>query len=334
VTATSADTGLRPYVDAARGHDRLVARGLTDPGSMEGVIWPAFVADVAPWAGLDYDQDVSAGRLLGTVSRAAADARPDVVIVSDPALFDRAGLVEPFGVPEPAAFPRGWLDTQERWFPIYVQPIVAIHNAHRAAPPRTWDDLAATPPARLALDDPARMLTSGPALAELSAALEPARWDALLATIAHHDTLLVADNERAVLEVSTGSRWAGLANWNVARRIRPGSPVRHVFLQPTPCVPGFGVLLRDGRAKPLARLFLAWLATPAGQRAYAASGRIPARPDVDARPSIATVLPSGVEPLYGGVPWLTESDAWAARFRELIPAERDGVREGKLRRPA
>ena len=332
--SSSTSGPLGPFIPAARDHPRLVARGLTDPDSMEGVVWPAFRADVAPWATLDYEQDVSAGRLLSAVSAAGSAARPDLVIVSDPALFDRAGLVEPFVVPEAEAFPRGWLDEHSRWFPIYVQPIVAIHNAHRAAPPRSWDELAATAPARLVLDDPARMLTSGPALAELSVALDQRRWDGLLDVIAERDTLLVADNERAVLEVSTGSRWAGLANWNVARRIRPGSPVRHVFLQPTPCVPGFGVLLRDARAEPLARLFLAWLASPAGQGAYAASGRIPARPDVDARPSIATVLPHGVEPLYGGVPWLTDSDAWAARFRDRIPAVRDGAREGKIRRPA
>jgi ABC-type Fe3+ transport system substrate-binding protein len=180
------------------------------------------------------------------------------------------------------------------------------------------------------LDDPARMLTSGPALAELSSVLPEPDWRTLVTALGTRSALLVADNERAVLEVSTGSRWLGLANWNVARRIRVGSPVRHVFLQPTPCVPGFGLLIRDAPAASLGRLFLAWLSSARGQQAYAASGRIPARPDVQARPSLSSVLPAGITPLFGSVPWLTESDGWAARFRELIPADRDVAREGKL----
>jgi ABC-type Fe3+ transport system substrate-binding protein len=312
-------------------HDRLVVRGLTDPGSMERVIWPAFRADVAPSAALDYAQDVSAARLLADVAGRSPERRPAVAIVSNPALFERSGLAEPFEVADADAFPPGWLDAERRWLPIYVQPIVAIYNAHRALPPRDWSSLASSAPVgRLVLDDPARMLTSGPALAELSTALPDRDWAALVASIAEQAANLVADNERAVLEVSTGSRWVGLANWNVARRLRPGSPVRHVFLRPTPCVPGFGVLVRGAPAQPLARLFLAWLSSERGQQAYAASGRIPARPDVEARPSLATVLPAGVEPLYGSAPWLTESDAWAARFRELIPADRMDAREGKL----
>lgn len=316
---------------AARSDERLIARGLTDAGSMEGVIWPAFRDDVAPWATLDYAQDVSAARLMTRVADDPPERRPAVAIVSNPALFDRAGLAEPFEVAEPGAFPPGWLDPGGRWLPIYVQPIVAIHNAHRCAPPRDWTELAGLAPAgRLVLDDPARMLTSGPALAELSSVLSEAAWRSLVAGIAAR-ALLVADNERAVLEVSTGSYWLGLANWNVARRIRPGSPVRHVFLQPTPCVPGFGLLVRDAPGRGLGRLFLAWLASERGQQAYAASGRIPARPDVSARPSLPGVLPTGVDPLFGTVPWLAESDAWATRFRELIGADRDRAREGKLR---
>jgi ABC-type Fe3+ transport system substrate-binding protein len=322
---------LRGLAEAAASQPRLVARGLTDPGSMARVIWPAFRDDVAPWAGLDYEQDVSAARLLSTIAASPPDRRPAVAIVSNPALFDRAGLAEPFEIVETGAFPHGWLDPERRWLPIYVQPIVAIYNAHRAFPPRDWSSLASSVPAgRLVLDDPARMLTSGPALAELSSALSDRDWRSLVDSIAAHAASLVGDNERAVLEVSTGSRWVGLANWNVARRIRQGSPVRHVFLRPTPCVPGFGVLVHGAPSAALGRLFLAWLSSRHGQHAYAASGRIPARPDVDTRPSLHSVLPADVEPLYGSVPWLTESDAWATRFQELIPADRQLAREGKL----
>lgn len=317
---------------AARNDRALVVRGLTDAASMREVIWPTFRADVAPWAELDYAQDVIAPRLLRAIADAEPADRPTVALVSNPAPFDRAGLVEPYRTPYEERFPAGWLDPDGRWLPIYVQPIVAIHNVHRIPPPTAWQQLG--DPAlrgRVALDDPARMLTSGPALAELSSRLDAAAWTGLVSAIGANGPLLVADNERSVLEVSTGARWLGLSNWNVARRVRAGSPVRHVFLQPTPCIPGFGVLVAGAPASALGRLFLAWLSSERGQRAYAATGRIPARPDVDAQPSLAGVLPAGIEALFGSTDWLAEPERWAARYRELIPADRGSAAEGKLR---
>jgi ABC-type Fe3+ transport system substrate-binding protein len=321
---------LAVLASAAHGERSLVARGLTDQGSMREVIWRAFRESVAPWAELDYAQDVRASRLLDLVRSADGPARPSVVIVSSPALFDRAGALEPYRTPFADRFPAGWADERDRWTPLYVQPIVAIHNTHRAPPPRTWRDLAdETLRDRIVLDDPARMLTSGPAFAELVSALGEPAWTDLLAGIAAQRPHLVGDNERAVLEVATGSRWVGLSNWNVARRVRPGSPVRHVFLDPTPCIPGFAVLVAEPPAPALARLFLAWLASDEGQRAYAATGRIPARLDVVATPSLATILPAAVAPVFGTSDWLTEPERWTARFRELLPAG-DGALEGKV----
>jgi ABC-type Fe3+ transport system substrate-binding protein len=323
---------LRRLAAAARSERTLIARGLTDPASMRDVIWPAFRADVAPWAEIDYAQDVIAGRVLGAVRDADPDRRPAVVLVSNPILFDRAGLLEPMETPFAAHFPAGWIDADRRWLPVYVQPIVAIHNAHHTAPPREWADLAeARLRGRVVFDDPARMLTSGPAFAELSTAWGDDAWSAALAAMAAVEPRLVADNERAVLEVSTGSRWMGLANWNVARRIRAGSPVRHTFLRPTPCVPGFGLLLAGAPAGSLGRLFLAWLSSEGGQRAYAATGRVPARPDVAATPSLASVLPPGVEPLFGAADWVSSPERWVDRYQELFPADRGAAAEGKLR---
>jgi ABC-type Fe3+ transport system substrate-binding protein len=215
--------------------------------------------------------------------------------------------------------------------PLYVQPIVATYNAHRIPPPGRWEDLADPRlRGRIAFDDPARMLTTGPALAELSSVLAPDAWAELVGGLQSLEPRLVGDNERAVLDVSTGSCWVGLSNWNVARRVRPGSPVRHTFLRPTPCVPGFGVLIDGAPGIALGRLFLTWLSSPNGQRAYAATGRIPAQPDIDAVPSLAAVLPAGVDALFGTADWLTDPERWATRFRELMPADRAVVREGKL----
>jgi ABC-type Fe3+ transport system substrate-binding protein len=244
----------------------------------------------------------------------------------------RAGLSVAFESPFTDRFPAGWTDPAGQWLPLYVQPIVGIYNGHRASPPRSWRDLAdRSEPGRLVFDDPARMLTTGPALAELLATFGEAGWEAFVRSLADRTPGLVADNERAVLEVATGSRWTGLSNWNVARRVRPGSPVRHVFLAPTPCVPGFGVLIKDSPAPSLARLFLAWLGSERGQQAYAATGRIPARPDVGGWPSLSTVLPTGVEPVFGSSDWLADPDRWADRYRELLPADRATAAEGKLR---
>jgi ABC-type Fe3+ transport system substrate-binding protein len=323
---------VRSLADEARTDRPLVARGLTDAGSMRDTIWPAFRDEVAPWATLDYEQDVVAGRLLASVRGKAEEDRPAVALVSNPALFDRAGVLAPFEAAFADRFPAGWVDPAGRWLPVYVQPIVAIHNAHRASPPRSWDDFVGTAVRdRLVFDEPARMLTTGPALAELSSVLGASGWETFMRALAARAPRLVGDNERAVLEVATGTSWTGLSNWNVARRVRPGSPVRHTFLAPTPCVPGFGVLVRGAASEPLGRAFLAWLSSEAGQQAYARTGRIPARPDVRASPSLASLLPAGVEPLFGSADWLTDPERWVARFEALIPRTGDTALEGKLR---
>jgi ABC-type Fe3+ transport system substrate-binding protein len=173
------------------------------------------------------------------------------------------------------------------------------------------------------------MLTSGPALAELSAVLEPPAWDALVAGMAANAPELVADNERSVLEVATGSRWLGLSNWNVARRVRAGSPVRHTFLDLTPCVPGLGAMVAGARNADLAAEFLRWLTTDPGQRAYAATGRIPSRIELDVPTRLDRILPAHVTPLLGGASWVADPDPWVERFRERFGAADRVAREGK-----
>lgn len=301
---------------------------------MHDVLWAAFRSELAPWAELDYQQEISGERLRRTLERGDGASRPSLVIVSNPVAFDRAGLAEPFEAPSADRFPVDWIDAAGRWAPLYVQPIVAIYNAHHVAPPRQWADLAAqVHRSRVVFDDPVRMLTTGPALAELESALGEPGWRAFIGDLAANEPRLVADNERAVLEVATGACRLGLSNWNVARRVRPGSPVRHVFLSPTPCIPGFGLLLRGGAGPALARAFLAWLTSEGGQRAYARTGRIPAMPDVDAQLSLSAILSKGAQPLFGSADWLTEPDRWADRYRALGLAGAERPAEGKLRAP-
>jgi hypothetical protein len=128
----------------------------------------------------------------------------------------------------------------------------------------------------------------------------------------------VGDNERSVLEVATGSRWVGLSNWNVGLRVRKGSPVRMILLDPTPCVPGFGVLVPGGNSAELGRQLLNWLATEDGQQAYSATGRVPASLSIDAPTALHNVLPAGVSPLHGAVDWVARPRPWADRFRTLF----------------
>src|SRR5262249_37653546 len=156
---------------------------------------------------------------------------------------------------------------QRHWFALYVQPVVVVYNQYHAVPPPAqWTDLADTRwTGRLVLEEPWQMVSTGPALAELQSVLGEGGLADLLAAIARSGLHLVSDTERAVVEIATGSRWVGLTVWNVARRVRAGSPVRFVFLEPTPCVPAFAALARAASSPNLARLFLAWLSSPGGQ---------------------------------------------------------------------
>src|SRR3954453_2450166 len=162
----------------------LVAVGTTDVRSITGVVWPAFQRDHPDAPGIDYRQDLSLSRVRASIEAPDAAARPDVILVSDPAPLAADGLLAA-GEMETDGMPAGWLDPGRRWAPLYVQPVVAIWNGYRGMAPRAWQDLVAPETAgRLIFEEPWRMLTSGPALAELSAVLDPPAWDALLSGMA------------------------------------------------------------------------------------------------------------------------------------------------------
>jgi ABC-type Fe3+ transport system substrate-binding protein len=298
---------------------------------MRDVIWAAFHEQVAPWAELDYQQEVRGNAVVRRLTEPDT-APPDVLVVANPARLAASGLLEPHQQPYADRYPSGWVDAGGAWSPVYVQPVVVVFNRHHvAAPPARWADLG--DPGRvgkLVFEEPWAMLATGPALAELSVPLGEEAWGELLRGMAAGGPLIVADNERSVLEVATGSRHTGLSNWNVALRLRADSPVRHVFLDPTPCIPGFAALPVGGASPNLARLFLAWLGSPGGQRAYAETGRIPAMPDADASISLARVLPAGVEPLFGAVDWLRDPDPWVDRYRATFAVPTGPLRRGKM----
>jgi len=300
----------------------LVVRGLTDVRSVREILWPGFGRAEGADAGLDYRQEVDMQRLRREVLDLAPQDRPDVLVVADPVAFHRDGLIMPVEAGDPGPRPTAWIDHDSRWVAIYVQPIVAIYNALYRRPPRSWLEL--TDPSwrgRLVFEAPVRMLTTGPALAELQSGLGEMAWAAWLHGLAANEVHQVADNERAVLEVATGARHAGFSNWNVARRVRPGSPVRHVFLDPTPCVPAFAVAVAGGRSPVLGHRFVRWLASPAGQTAYGQSGRIPAI-EIDVPGSAgAGVIPPSVRLAAGTADWISDPDRWVARFAAIFPAE-------------
>jgi ABC-type Fe3+ transport system substrate-binding protein len=307
----------------------LVGVGLTDVRSVQAILWPAFQADTGVGEELEYRQEVDMPRLLAALGDPGAP-RPDVVFVANPAAFEQAGLLSVTDGIGSADVPDAWRDRGERWAPLYVQPVVFVYNNHYAVPPVSWPDLLDRRwSERLVFEHPARMLTTGPALAELSPALGD-DWPRFLDQLADQRPLLVADNERSVLEVATGSRWGGLSNWNVARRVRAGSPVRHAFLDPTPCIPGFGAVVAEAQGRDLAARFLRWLTSDAGQRAYARTGRIPAVAEVDRSLTTDVIVPPGIARTAGSVDWLRDPEPWVAAFDRAFPSGSVAA-AGKLR---
>lgn len=302
------------------GATRLVARGLTDVRSFREVIWPAFRQHDPTATELDYRQDVDVTRLRREVGQVPPGERPDALILADPLLFARDGLLSPLEATTPDPGVPAWQDPSRRWATVYVQPIVATYNALYRRPPRSWLELADEAwHDRLVVEAPVRMLTTGPAFAELRGSMGEPAWSAWLARLAKAGMHQVGDNERAILEVATGSRWGGLANWNVARRVRPGSPVRHVFLDPTPIVPAFAAVVAGGRSPALGHRFVTWLASADGQAAVARTGRIPALGLEEPSSPSRTVIPASIGRLAGTADWVTEPDHWIEAFARIFP---------------
>jgi ABC-type Fe3+ transport system substrate-binding protein len=282
-------------------------------------IWPAFQRAAGSSAEIDYAQEVVGSRVLARVrDRVAGDEPPDVVILLNPEPFVAAGLADRAEPSLRDRYPSAWTSDGTLW-PLYVEPTVAIYNRHYATPPTAWQALAdGSCENRLALEQPWLMSTTGPALAELSSALPGDRWDDLVEQLAELRPRLVPDNERAVREVATGAAWAGLTNVRFARRVRVESPVRHAFLDPVPCVPVFGVLVRGGHNPTLARSFLEWLTSADGQRAVADAERVPSLPALGIPIVERLAAMPGVRPLFGTVPWVAASATWGERFRSMF----------------
>ena len=103
------DPALEPLAAAARAETRLVGVGLTDARSMRDVIWAAFRDAVAPWAELDYQQEVRGSAVVRRLTEADL-APPDVVVVANPARLAASGLLEPHEQPYADRYPPGWVD--------------------------------------------------------------------------------------------------------------------------------------------------------------------------------------------------------------------------------
>jgi len=303
---------------------RLVALGVTDAASIADIIWPAFQRAVASSVEIDYAQETAASRALARVRDEGSDNRPDVVFLLNPESFLGAGFAEPAEPPIADRYPAAWAGESGNLWPLYMEPTVAIYNAYYTTAPAAWRDLATVAPGRLVFEAPWVMSTTGPALAELSGALDPETWQALLRGLVGGHPRLVSDNERAVLGVGTGTSWMGLSNLRFARRVRAESPVRHVFLDPVPCVPAFGVLVHGARNRRLARTFLEWLTSEDGQSAFAAAGRVPCLPSLGIPAFSRLTGNRDVRPLFGTVPWVTGASTWAERFRSMF-AESEAV---------
>ncbi|MGH2513919.1 MAG: ABC transporter substrate-binding protein, partial [Candidatus Limnocylindrales bacterium] len=302
---------------------------------VQDVLWPAFRGSDPGAGDVDYRQDVDMPRMRREVGAQAASDRPDVLFVADPILFYRAGIVAPVEGIEAGPRPGPWVDSGGRWVSTYAQPIVAIYNTVYRRPPGSWLELADEAwRGRLVVEAPERMLTTGPAFAELRETLGAGAWQGWLTGLAAGGLRQVADNERAVLEVATGARWAGLSNLNVARRVRPGSPVRHVFLDPTPLVPAFAVAVAGGRLPELGARFVRWLGSAAGQEAYRRTGRLPAVAVGDAAgdsgPPVVPVVPAGIGRSAGMADWIADPDRWIKIFASIFPTE-TVLHAGKLR---
>jgi ABC-type Fe3+ transport system substrate-binding protein len=304
---------------------------LTDIRSFREILWPSFREEYPRAPEVDYRQDVDMGRLRRELTGGGTGVEPDVLILSDPLPFARDGLLEGLDDLGPDPRPSAWQDEMGRFVAIYVQPIVATYNSLYRRPPRSWNDLATEDwRGRLVFEAPEQMLTTGPAFAELRGSMGENAWKDWLSSLASLGVNQVADNERAVLEVATGVRWGGLANWNVARRVRPGSPVRHVFLDPTPLIPAFAAVKSGGRSPELARRFVRWFASANGQAAVARTGRIPAIGIESPTSLSAGVIPPSIGRVAGMADWVKNRDIWVETFVSIFPSV-DSLRAGKFR---
>lgn len=299
-------TAREKIIEAARTEKTLVVYGPMDAPDVTGIIWPRFKQQY-PWAELQYTEGF--GPLMARFVQESKSGAPtaDVVTQSLSSL-----LLEPIGKGETVPFPenrykdlysKDVLDAQNRYYVIFGLACVPIYNTNKVKAqdlPKTWMDLTDSKwRGKMAFNNPASLVAWGACLAELNSHMDAATYDKFLKGLAENKPLITESATHAYQIVVSGEKDIAIVHLNDVIVQPPGTPVKHVWMNPTPSTPIGATIAKNARHPNLARLFVEWLISAEGQAAIGATGRVPILPGVPSPVDKVGGIPPGINLVAG-----------------------------------
>ena len=202
----------------------------------------------------------------------------------------RAGLIDPFNVPETTNFVAGSFDPSGYWSAAYLNTDTIVYNTARLkaaglAPPASWADLAR--PAwrgKFALFN-----GSYEWFATIKKAYGTPAGDQLMAALAANQPVMVATHQLALTMTSAGEYAAAINvyGYDVDRLQHQGQPIALVNAPPTVGEINAIAIVKSAPHPNAARLFERWLLSRDTQEFVVGKlGRISGRKDIKSNPAI------------------------------------------------
>jgi iron(III) transport system substrate-binding protein len=205
--------------------------------------------------------------------------------------LQNAGLLTHVSLPNDAQMPAGLRDSTNYYHPIYQVIIVYCYNTHLGGPPPS-DPFQLTSSAwknRFAFDAPADEGITTSWLASRKQLWGTTKWMTWLGGLKANNVLLTDSGGTVYQDVLAGERAAGLGAYNDIATQAAGAPVAAATYDNMLTLGQYGVVYRNAPHPNMARLFVNWLMSPAGQQVYVKTGRTPAL-NIAGKTSLSSVL--------------------------------------------
>ncbi|MBI2185354.1 MAG: extracellular solute-binding protein [Thaumarchaeota archaeon] len=275
---------FQKVVEAARKEGTMVYYGHSDTPQVVEQIWPKF-QEKYPWAKLQYLELGSSELATRFVSETRSGApTADVVDITgipggNLAIFMKEGLLAQYKSQYIPLYPPGLIDPNGNWAGKTASYVVLNYNTKilggpgQPPIPKTWADLS-NPAYKglIIIQEPGALSVVGQLFLQQSKSMG-SNWETWLKGVAANTRAQTGSATAAYTGVVSGEYAITVDQSNDVANAAPGTPVAIAPIKEVGIsLTGTGIYSKAAHPN-LARLYIDWLTSPDGQRAWVATGR-------------------------------------------------------------
>jgi iron(III) transport system substrate-binding protein len=236
------------------------------------------------------------------VSRALTEARAgsstaDVIMLpgGQRKTLVGSGVVQSYKVPNDGTMSKQFVDPTYYSHATYVTPINLVYNTNKLnaseVPTNIYDLANPRWKGKIAFDRPQNVGTAATFLAGPRKLWGDAKWKTWLKGLKANGVFLTADATSAYQAVLRGEAEIGVDNPGDVLSQPKGTPMANGFYDDVVPFVQYVWLTKHAAHPSAGALFVNWMMSPDGQKAFAATGRSPALQSLDVENSLGQLLP-------------------------------------------